>query len=106
MNMQTLIQSKIDAALQTTVLEVENESHMHGGTATESHYRLVVVSENFADKNLLSRHRMINKLLAEELSGSVHALAMHTFTPDEWSARGESAEASPACRGGSAAEQQ
>ncbi len=104
MSVQTVIQSKIKTALQPSVLEVENESHMHSGPAAESHYRLVVVSENFAGKNLLARHRTINKLLAEELSGGVHALAMHTFTPQEWTERGETATPSPACRGGSAAE--
>ena len=104
MSVQTLIQSKIETALQPSVLEVDNESHMHSGPAAESHFRLVIVSENFAGKNLLARHRLVNKLLAEELSGSVHALAMHTFTAEEWLQRGESAQASPACRGGSAAE--
>lgn len=77
---------------------------MHGGPATESHFRLVVVSESFQNKALLARHRIINKLLEDELNTGVHALAMHTFTPEEWIARGESAVASPACRGGSAAE--
>ena len=104
MSVQTLIQSKIETALQPSVLEVENESHMHSGPAAESHFRLVIVSENFASKNLLARHRIINKLLAEELSNGVHALAMHTFTPEEWTERGETATTSPACRGGSAAE--
>lgn len=103
MSVEATIQSKIEAALSTTVLEVENESDMHSGPATESHFRLVVVSEHFNDKPLLARHRIINKLLEEELNTGVHALAMHTFTPNEWIARGETAAASPACRGGSAA---
>ncbi len=103
MSVQNLIKAKIETALQPSVLEVENESHMHSGPAAESHYRLVIVSEEFAGKNLLARHRTINKLLAEELSGGVHALAMHTFTAEEWTERGESATPSPACRGGSAA---
>ena len=106
MSVQTLIESKIESALQPSVLEVENESHMHSGPAAESHYRLVVVSEDFTGKKLLARHRIINKLLADELSGGVHALAMHTFTPEEWADRGETASPSPACRGGSAAESQ
>ena len=58
MSVQTLIQTKIETALQPSVLEVENESHMHSGPAAESHYRLVVVSENFSGKNLLARHRI------------------------------------------------
>ncbi len=104
MSVQTLIESKIRTALATTELDVQNESHMHGGPATESHFRLVVVSESFQNKTLLARHRIINKLLEDELSTGVHALAMHTFTPEEWTARGETAAPSPACRGGSAAD--
>ncbi len=104
MSVQATIQSKIEAALQVTVLEVENESHMHNVPAdSETHFRVVLVSEDFENKNLLTRHRQINKLLAEELNAGVHALALHTFNPQEWKDRGESAVASPACRGGSAA---
>lgn len=104
MSVQTLIHSKIEAALSTKVLEVENESHMHSGPAEESHFRLVVVSDDFENKTLLTRHRLINKLLADELNAGVHALAMHTFTTSEWIERGQSATASPACRGGSKAD--
>ena len=31
----------------------------------------------------VARHRMVNDLLAEELAGGVHALALKTLTPDE-----------------------
>jgi len=102
---QSTIETKLQQALNASVLSVENESHMHSVPAnSETHFRVVLVSEAFEDKALLSRHRLVNKLLEEELNGGVHALALHTFTPDEWVARGESAEASPACRGGSKAE--
>jgi len=104
MTIQALIESKIKSALQPAVLEVENESHMHSGPAAESHFRLVIVSDEFESKNLLARHRTINKLLADELDGGVHALAMHTFTPREWTDRGETAATSPACRGGSSSD--
>ena len=68
---------------------------------SESHFRVVVVSEQFNDKALLARHRTVNKVLAEELAGAIHALALHTYTASEWSARGEQANASPDCHGGS-----
>ena len=106
MNLQSVIHSKLEDALQTSVVEVTNESHMHSVPAnSETHFRVVVVCEDFNNKPLLARHRLINKLLADELNGGVHALALHTFTADEWSARGETAASSPACRGGSASEQ-
>lgn len=102
MSIQSSIETKLGDALSTSVLEVTNESHMHNVPAqSETHFRVVVVSDDFSDKPLLARHRLINKLLSEELDGVVHALALHTFTSKEWASRGESASASPACRGGS-----
>ena len=40
-------------------------------------------------------------MLEQELAGPIHALALHTLTPDEWRQREGRTEASPACRGGS-----
>jgi len=101
MTTQDTIEEKISSGLNCTFLDLTNESHMHNVPAgSESHFRLVVVSDEFNDKNLVARHRTINKLLAAELAGSVHALALHTFTTEEWRARGESAQTSPDCMGG------
>jgi BolA protein len=49
---------------------------------------------------LLQRHRQINKILAEELAGPVHALAIHAYTLAEWQARHGDAPLSPPCLGG------
>ena len=48
---------------------------------------------------LIARHRIINKELAEDLAGPIHALSLHTMTADEWSEKGE-APLSPPCMGG------
>ena len=102
MSTKATIEQKIHQGLPATHLDVTNESHMHNvPDGSESHFRVVVVSEAFNDLALLGRHRKINALLKEELAGNIHALALHTFTPEEWLARGESADASPECRGGS-----
>ena len=101
MTTQDTIEQKITAGLDCAVVNLTNESHMHNVPAgSESHFRLVVVSDEFESLNLVARHRTINKLLREELAGPVHALALHTFTTDEWRARGESAQQSPDCMGG------
>lgn len=95
------IEQKIRDALQPAHLDVINESHRHSVPAnSETHFKLVIVSESFSDQSLVNRHRSINKLLAEQLSGGVHALALHTMTPDEWTARQHDVPDSPDCRGG------
>ena len=101
MNTQTTITEKLQKALTPEFLEVLNESHMHSGPATESHFRLSVVSEQFTGLPAVQRHQMIYACLAAELQGGVHALAVHTYTPDEWLRSGNTIPESPDCRGGS-----
>lgn len=103
MTIEDDIRNKIQTALQPQHLEVINESNNHNvPPGSESHFKLVVVSPEFNGKLLVARHRMINKILADELAGSIHALALHTLTPEEWDATGK-APASPPCMGGSKA---
>jgi len=74
---------QLKTALSPTHLEVIDESHNHSGTATESHFKLVVASNYFTGLQLINRHRFIHKLFKDELN-NIHALALHTYTPDEW----------------------
>lgn len=96
--MQTTIETKLNEALNPEVLEVFNESSMHSGPATESHYKVVAVSKAFEGKMLIARHRMINKALAEELN-VIHALALHTMTPNEYFEKAGKVADSPQCEG-------
>jgi BolA protein len=41
------------------------------------------VSPAFTGKSRLQRHRMVNEVLAEELSGKIHALAVTALTPED-----------------------
>jgi len=101
MNMQETITEKIKQALKPEHLEVINESYMHNvPEGSESHFKVIVVSDTFSDKMLLARHRAINKILQEELNGGIHALALHTMTMEEWFKKGSAPE-SPECLGGS-----
>lgn len=103
MSVAALIERKVRNGLTVAHLSLENESHMHSGPATESHFRLVVVSPDFDGLPLVRRHQRIYALVAAELAGPVHALALHTLTPQEWAERGGETAASPQCRGGSKA---
>jgi len=101
MNVQQSIESKLGDALSPSHLEVVNESGQHNvPKGSESHFKVVLVSEAFEGRPMLARHRMVYGALSEELEGPVHALALHTFTPDQWQALETGAPDSPACRGG------
>ena len=61
---------------------------MHAGHASspqtgESHFRVLVVSQAFQGKSRIERHRIVNAILADELKGGVHALAIKAFAPGE-----------------------
>lgn len=100
-NMKSNIENKLQA-LQPQFLEVINESHRHNVPAgSESHFKVTIVSATFDDKSLIARHRLVNATLTNEIIQSIHALALHTFTSDEWQKRQQTAQASPPCLGGS-----
>ena len=96
MRIQQQIEKKLLERFGPLHLEVSNESHMHNvPEGSESHFRIVLVSAQFEEKPLIKRHRAVNATLQEELSGQIHALALHTMTPEEWFAKGGDSGASP-----------
>ncbi len=98
MTMQETITNKIQDAMNPLHLEVENESHMHNvPDGSESHFKILVVSDQFDGQMLIKRHRLLNSILSEELT-QIHAMALHTMTPDEWAEKG-AAPSSPPCEG-------
>lgn len=101
MNMQTQIEEKLVKELNIQHLELVNESSNHNvPPGSESHFKIVVVAPDFAGKSLINRHRLINSILADELKGQIHALAMHTYTEEEWAKVSDGAPMSPPCMGG------
>lgn len=88
MSVRARIETKLTEALSPTRIEVLDESHLHAGHAGarpegETHFRVRVVSAAFSGVGRVERHRRINALLAEELSGPVHALAIDARSPEE-----------------------
>ncbi|MGD9784412.1 MAG: BolA family protein [Hyphomicrobiaceae bacterium] len=88
MSAEAAIREKLMVALEPVRLDVINESELHAGHRSspgtgESHFRVLVVSDAFAGKSRVERHRMVNDLLRDELSGRIHALALKTFAPGE-----------------------
>ncbi|MGX5736046.1 BolA family protein [Bosea thiooxidans] len=81
------ITRKLTEAFAPQRLEVIDESHQHHGHSGwreggETHFRVDIVSDAFAGKSRLERHRMVNAALAEELAERVHALAITARAPD------------------------
>ena len=101
MNIKDTIEAKLQS-LQPQFLEIINESHRHNvSPGSESHFKVTIVSDEFNGKMLLTRHRMVNSILADELTHSIHALVLHTMTMDEWFEKSGKSNESPPCLGGS-----
>jgi BolA protein len=88
MSAETRLREKLMIALEPTRLDIVNESEMHAGHRSspdtgESHFRIVIVSPKFAGATRVTRHRMVNDAIADELQGRIHALALSTYAPGE-----------------------
>ena len=81
------ILKRLNEAFEPETLGVEDESYMHkgheGAKDGRSHFRVLIISEAFEDKNLLERHRMIYRVLDEMMRLDIHALAIDAWSPDE-----------------------
>jgi acid stress-induced BolA-like protein IbaG/YrbA len=58
----------------------------HVTTDGQGHYEAVVVSAQFAGKRSVPRHQMVYAALGGRVGNEIHALAVKTFTPEEWEA--------------------
>lgn len=98
MKIQKLIESKLQEGLQPVFLQVINESPNHNvPEGSESHFRVVVVSEQFAGLSLVKRHQMVHQLISEQIRENIHAFSQQTFTPQEFESRGAVLPPSPPC---------
>lgn len=84
------IKSKLQSALEATIVEVEDVSYQHAGHAAvkdsasnETHFNVKIVSDKFDGQNLVKRHRMVYDLLSDELQSGLHALSIKANTPKE-----------------------
>ncbi len=88
MNLTEIITEKLQKAFEPASLELIDESEHHRGhggwrEGGESHFRLRMTSARFTGQGRVQRQRAVNKVLAEELAGPVHALAMELRAPGE-----------------------
>jgi stress-induced morphogen len=74
------IRERIRAALPDAEVELQDL------TGTADHWKARITSAAFAGRSPIERHRLINRALASELAGPIHALTMELLAPGEPSA--------------------
>jgi len=99
------IEARLTEGLAPLSLRIVDESHRHAshgprlaalaesGAAShghapldghgETHFRVEIVSDAFAGRSRVERHRMVHDLLAAELRERVHALRIKALAPDD-----------------------
>jgi len=97
-SVQNVITEKLQQKFNPLHLEVHNESDMHSVPPnSETHFKVVLVSELFVGMMKVKRHQAAYGELAQELEGPVHALALHLYSPEEWATTNQQSPESPVC---------
>ena len=102
MQRKTQIHTLLSESFAVSHMELTNESHMHSVPPnSETHFKVVMVSEDFEGLAKVKRHQQIYKVLSSLMQEGLHALALHLYTPTEWQSVHGNVPASPDCQGGS-----
>ena len=80
------IEARLHQALDTTQIEVQDDSHLHAGHAGARegrHFSVRIAAEAFRGLPRLRRHRLVYDAVAALMPRGIHALAIDARTPDE-----------------------
>ena len=82
------IRQRLTTALSPSRLDLVDESARHAGHAGarpegESHFRVSIVSAEFAGKSRVERQRMVFAALGDLMQTDIHALAITASAPGE-----------------------
>ncbi len=69
------IKSLIENGLATTFVNVVGDG---------THFEAIIVSNEFEDKMLIDRHKLVYSALGDAMKEAIHALSMKTYTPSQW----------------------
>ena len=100
---QQQIADKLTQSFSLDYLEVVDESGQHNvPPGSESHFKVIIVATEFEQLRLVKRHQAVYAALSELMKDGIHALALHTLSPQEWRDQESRVPESPPCLGGSA----
>jgi len=72
------VQQKIAQAIPDSTVEVQDM------TGTRDHFQVLVISPQFTGKTMVEQHQMVYRALGEWMKEAIHALALKTYTPEQW----------------------
>lgn len=82
-----MMRERLEQALAPQELELADEGHKHvghpGARDGRGHFRLRIVSQAFAGKSPIARHRLVYQALGDLMQTDIHALAVEALTKEE-----------------------
>ena len=81
---ESQIVNTLSSFMNLVSLKIINESFMHNvPEGSESHFKIVVVTNDFNNLSIIQRHKLIYKIL-DNLINKIHALSIHAFNEEEF----------------------
>ena len=81
---ESQIVNTLSSFMNLASLKIINESFMHNvPKGSESHFKIVVVTNDFNNLSIIQRHKLIYKTL-DSLMNEIHALSIHAFNEEEF----------------------
>jgi BolA family transcriptional regulator, general stress-responsive regulator len=80
------IEAALRDNLQPSLLEVQDDSHLHAGHAGAregKHFSVRITSARFAGCSRVARHRLVYDALRLLMPAGIHALAIEAHAPGE-----------------------
>ena len=87
MEIKKEIKKRLDEKLDLIHFEIKDFTGRHLNHKLHEggfHLETTIVSDNFIDKSLIDRHRMVYDAMGELMKHEIHALSMKTLTKAEW----------------------
>ena len=83
-SIENKIINTLNECMNISSLRILNESFMHSVPEdAESHFKIVVVSDDFNNLSNIQRHKLIYKHLGT-IMNDIHALSIQSFNEDEF----------------------
>ncbi|NIH41176.1 MAG: BolA family transcriptional regulator [Buchnera aphidicola (Periphyllus aceris)] len=83
--MKKIIKKKIKNKIKIKYIKIYNISNAHKKfNKKNSHYKIIVVSNDFYKINILRRHQIIYNILSNEININIYGIEIFTYTKKEW----------------------
>ncbi|CAL4323149.1 BolA family protein [Buchnera aphidicola] len=79
-----IIENKIKKKINVKYIKIYNISFMHKSLNKDSHFQIIVVSNDFSKIKILRRHQIIYNILSQEIGKKIHGIEIFTYSNKEW----------------------